>query len=128
MTNQEAIKELKWLINSNVGREEIDRVCREVIEYLQKQEPRVMNVKEARESVRNPMWFESYGKYLGEKGWWCLSFGGDPSFHIRISTSKANGPITLSLTDYNKVWRCWTSRPTPDQMRDTPWEKKEETK
>lgn len=81
-----------------------------------------MSVKEARESAGNPMWFESCGKYLGEKGWWCLSLGGDPSFHIRISTSKANGPITLSLTDYNKVWRCWTSHPSERQMRDTPWE------
>jgi len=23
---------------------------------------------------------------------------------------------------YGKTWRCWTSRPTPKQMRDTPWE------
>lgn len=24
--------------------------------------------------------------------------------------------------DYGKWWRCWTSRPTPEQMRETKWE------
>lgn len=99
-----------------------EHLCGDAFALLKEQEARVMNVKEVRESVGNPMWFESCGKYLGEKGWWCLSLGGDPSFHIRISTSKANGPITLSLTDYNKVWRCWTAKPFPEQMQETPWE------
>ena len=25
-------------------------------------------------------------------------------------------------TNYGKNWRCWTSRPTPEQMASTPWE------
>lgn len=104
------------------GDDEAVETISEAVALLKEQEPRVMNVKEVRESVGNPMWFESCGKYLGEKGWWCLSLGGDPSFYIRISTSKANGPITLSLTDYNKVWRCWTAKPFPEQMQETPWE------
>lgn len=24
--------------------------------------------------------------------------------------------------NYNRTWRCWSARPSPEQMRDTPWE------
>lgn len=24
--------------------------------------------------------------------------------------------------DYGKTWRCWAWKPTPEEMRDTPWE------
>lgn len=27
----------------------------------------------------------------------------------------------------NLGWRAWTARPTPEQMRDTPWEEENET-
>lgn len=26
------------------------------------------------------------------------------------------------LATYGVTWRCWTSRPSPEQMRETPWE------
>lgn len=29
---------------------------------------------------------------------------------------------TDQLCKYGKKWRCWTSRPSPEQMRDTKWE------
>ena len=39
MTREEAINKLEHLINSPVGREEIDETCYEVMEYLSAQEP-----------------------------------------------------------------------------------------
>lgn len=70
------------------------------------------------------MWFESRGRYLGKNGWWCLSHGTDPSLHIRIHSSEANELIILSLTDYNRVWRCWSTKPTDEQSKAATWDER----
>ena len=31
-------------------------------------------------------------------------------------------PETVWLHDYGKLWRGWNYRPSPEQMRETPWE------
>ena len=46
MTREEAINKLEYLINSCVGREEIDQTCYELLDYLHTQEPRVMTLDE----------------------------------------------------------------------------------
>ena len=33
-----------------------------------------------------------------------------------------NGINNAELGYYGKTWRCWTSRPTDEQRRDTPWQ------
>lgn len=94
----------------------------DAITLLRESEPSIMTMDEVQKSAGNPMWFESRGKYRGEKGWWCLSHGTDPSLHIRITPANAETPIVLSLTDYNKVWRCWNAPPTYEQMDEVKWD------
>lgn len=117
MTNQEAIKELKGLINSIVGREEIDRVCREVIEYLQKQEPRVMTFEEIKDNMGVPVWVE----YADDENW--NGYGVPTSdFETYIMIFGANDFCSHNARTYNVKWRCWSARPSQDQMLETKWE------
>ena len=123
MTNQEAIKELKGLINSCVGRKEIDWVCREVIEYLQKQEPRVMTLEEARETLHNEdfVYFiedidsEMLVGFRAGENYLSLSNGG----YMNLDDLDEDGEL---VTEYGKEFRFWTSRPSEQQRREVPWE------
>lgn len=36
--------------------------------------------------------------------------------------------ISKNREGYGKTWRAWTSRPSPEQMRDTPWEGEDDAK
>lgn len=117
MTNQEAIKELKGLIISNVGREEIDRVCREVIEYLQKQEPRVMTIEELQAietpwNLNTPPYLLFEERYATGSRWMSWGFMHD---FVRLWG-------TMNVKNYGSKWRVWNLQPTPEQMRETPWE------
>lgn len=129
MTNQEAIKELKGLINSCVGREEIDLVCREVIEYLQKQEPRVMTLEEAENRIGDCIYIEIREKNIGEY----RMIGELDSYSRKYKYLYVMHPGETHCHPYsynllNKIWRTWSAKPTEQQMRDTPWEGEEETK
>jgi hypothetical protein len=96
-------------------------IIKDALDLLKEQEPRVMTEDEVLHSTGKPMWFESRGMYLGQKGFWCLSFEVDPELHIRFVQSVTGGKITLSLIDYDKIWRFWTSRPSDIIMSETPW-------
>lgn len=100
------------------------RICADALALWREQEPRVMAEGEVLHSTGKPIWFESRGMYLSKKGFWILPFEVDPELHIRFVQSVTGGKITLSLIDYGKIWRCWTSRPSPEQMRDMKWEEK----
>ena len=54
-----------------------------------------------------------------------------PAFVIGSLLTLQNGAITFILrgkrigankSDYGTRWRAWTAKPTPEQIRDTPWE------
>ena len=98
------------------------RLCDDALTLLKEQEARVMAEVYVLHSTGKPIWFESRGMYLSKKGFWILPFEVDPELHIRFVQSVTGGKITFSLIDYGKVWRCWTSRPSEQQMRETPWE------
>lgn len=100
-------------------------MLRDALALLKEQEARVMTEGEVLHSIGKPLWFESRGVYLGRKGFWCLLFEVDQELHIRIVQSVTGGKITLSLIDYGKTWRCWTSRPSEQQMREAKWEDKD---
>lgn len=98
----------------------------DALTLLKKEEARVMAEGDVLHSTGKPIWFESRGMYLSKKGFWILPFEVDPELHIRFVQSVTGGKITLSLIDYGKMWRCWTSRPSPKQMRETKWEDSDE--
>lgn len=152
MTREEAIAKLESLVYRVVDRSMIDDTCHEVIEYLEAQEPkhisydngedlyalikvmseihdllklresRVMTLEEVCKAYVNPLWFESKDTFMGEKGFWVLSKGVSPSFRIRFIPAVAEDGMVLSLADYGKFWRCWTSCPSAEEMEATPWE------
>lgn len=80
------------------------------------QEPRVLTLAEVRDEYE-VVWLET--KYLqptaaildhGESNakWLCVVFGADNSY-------------TSSWRSYGKKWRCWSSKPTEEQMEAVPW-------
>ena len=48
------------------------------------------------------------------------------TFFYGIEGNSYNDGGDYEDADYGKYWRCWTSRPTPEQMRDTKWEGEKE--
>lgn len=121
---EKVIDELKGMVKvcAMYGDDEAIETLNSAISMLKEQEPRVMTEDDVLHSTGKPLWFESRGMYLGRKGFWCLSFEVDPELHIRFVQSVTGGRLTLSLIDYGKTWRAWDKCPSPDQMRDTPWE------
>lgn len=115
MTREEAINKLEYLINSPVGREEIDETCYEVMDYLSAQEPRVMTLDEL--SEKTDVWFESlvYDTIAP-----ALSSGSYDDGTVGLMTLEEES-FYMDEADYGTKWRCWTSRPTDEQREATPW-------
>ena len=84
--------------------------------------PKVMTLDEVRNAYENPMWFESRGTFRGQKGFWVLSKGVSPSFVIRLIPAIGEDDTQLSLSAYGIVWRCWTSKPTDQQILEVKWD------
>lgn len=103
----------------------ICKCCHELMSdalaLLKLQRPRLMTFEQVRAAYENPMWFESKGTFRGQKGFWVLSKGVSPSFHIRLIPAFGADDTELSMSVYGSVWRCWTSKPTLEQMEATPW-------
>lgn len=95
-------------------------LMRDALELLRRQEPRVLTLEEIRSGTVEVAWIEDADKAEVIPGiWFRLSNEGEDEavdIHIR------DGFVGARLEVYGKMWRAWTSRPTPDQMRDTPWE------
>ena len=114
MTSKEAIDKLEHLINSPVGREEIDETCFEVMKYLAAQEPRVMTLEEV-QLCENAMWIE----LLSGRGFYAFVLDRMKNGILEISTRAAY--LRYYSKDYDATWRCWTSRPTDKQREAIPW-------
>jgi hypothetical protein len=113
MTRKEAIDKLEHLINSPVGREEIDETCFEVMKYLAEQEPRVMTLDEAK-SVEGYAWLECFDTPILRVSLFHDGYYIEP-FEEPFRADLMNWP------DYNKQWRYWTSCPTDEQREKEPW-------
>lgn len=101
----------------------IQDMLNDALELLKEQEPRVMTWNEilrSSEIESPPVWLEDNDKIHVV-----------PALVIGSLLTLQNGAITFILrgkrigankSDYGTRWRAWTSRPSPEQMRDTPWE------
>lgn len=122
MTREKAISKLHGLIYGVVDRQRIDDTCREVIDYLNEQEPKVMTlsgVRNLKEST--PVWLEDVDKkdVIG------ALFMGDYSVMKCVDFAIVRNwefeRVMADYMDYGIRWRCWTSRPTDEVRRATPW-------
>lgn len=104
----------------------------DAIVLLKEQEPRVLELEELKQFVGHPCWFESSGTYMGKEGFWIIPSmfkmfcGGETVFYVSVLMKNSDCGMTyhgeLGLSVYNKVWRCWSSRPTDEQREVEPWE------
>ena len=91
--------------------------AREIIDLLTVQEPRVMTLEEL-QAIETP-WNRNTPPYLfvekrspTEGRWMSWEF-----MHDCVIL-----PGTMGVQNYGSKWRAWNLQPTPEQMRDTPWE------
>ena len=111
MTREEAINKLEYLINSPVGREEIDETCYEVMRYLSAQTPRVIRWQDA-ESMRL-CWVETRFPHTISPADIMLYFAESPN----ITVFKIHqAPMDWPIDEYCIKWRCWDKEPTNEQM------------
>lgn len=80
---------------------------------LKEQEPRVM-MKEEIVLCTDWVWCEYMSGY---QGWYKME-----EYDTDYGLICWEDTTTDIIDDYGFRWRAWTSRPTEEQMRDTPWE------
>jgi hypothetical protein len=95
----------------NYGHCDPDDVRRDALALLKEQEPRVMTLEEVIHS-KDWVWYQWKNTHYG----WAIAVNCDGKW-IEWEDS-----TTDQLCKYGEKWRCWTSRPSPEQMRDTKWE------
>lgn len=101
------------------------KVLMDALALLREQEPRVLEFLEISETTT--YWMED-NREANQKTT-CIpetimDIMGDRIFTIPV-VKLLNGyapVISKNREGYGKTWRAWTSRPTEQQMRDTPWE------
>ena len=96
---------------------------KDAAELLEAQKPRLMTLEEVlnAENEAEPLWCEFIDCALGSwrMGWKLKTEGKREVQHI------LENPIERAIvweSEYEKGWRCWTSRPTDAQREATPWE------
>lgn len=92
---------------------------------LEEQEPRVMTLDETIASCENPVWLEE-DTLQGSYGAWGVVKG----VHKKYNAVNIGG-VRFGYwprAKYNISWRCWTARPTEEQMREMKWEEGKDEK
>ena len=102
------------------------QLIRDALALLREQEPRVMTLGDIRRDHDRVLWIEcddsktqSIGQYCGQVCWHDRHIGKWERFVI---IGFANDYLHRETEMYGKTWRCWSAKPTPEQMRDTKWE------
>ena len=118
MTNQETISILSELKKCYLGG--IVDALDFAIEAVKAQKPRVMTLGDLRDigslwELNTPpyLWMEINPTYRWTRGFWVA---------WREIYDMIDGlHPTYDADNYLKIWRCWTSRPTDEQMEAIPW-------
>ena len=101
-------------------------VMKDAYNLLKAQEPRVMTLDEIGNALKMPLWKETKRAHKDLYIGWVLAYDIQKGLGItgtRLGMSEPSGRVVwYSLDDYGKTWRCWTSRPTDEVRRATPWE------
>lgn len=93
-----------------------NKLAADALALLKEQEARVM----MREEIEGSDGTEFYSEHKGEEYLYMDHIEGP----VYIMGNMERFSLKyLRWEDYGKTWRCWTSRPTPEQMRETKWEK-----
>lgn len=89
----------------------------DAIELLKEKQPRLLTLEEVKQA--EVVWNEwtSVDGFVE-----CMMFDrvdadGDYRF-----TEKLGSQIYFEQSEYNESWRCWSARPTDEQMKETEWD------
>lgn len=90
-------------------------------------EPRVMTRVEIRMmTLKTPIWKETKSAHKDLYTGWVLAYDiqtGEGITGTRLGMSEPSGRVVwYRLNDYRKTWRCWTARPTDEQMKAVKWD------
>lgn len=124
-------KVIKWLAEEAVEHEEeeVRDLAHTALLMLEEQEPRVLEYSEIEGCPL--VWLEDNDKedvipalFLQYNGW-------NAEFAVQAPDEDVDtiirSPIVSAVEGmYGITWRAWTSRPSPEQMRETPWEDSDE--
>ena len=94
----------------------LNRLKADALALLKAQEPRVMTLEEASNSTV-PMWFEKSGDECG----WITGIDCSPIQATTIGQVEGDDWYNLLITDYGRLWRCWSVKPTDAQREREPW-------
>lgn len=106
------------------------KIMPDALALLQEQEPRVLTLDEVCNlKYDDVVYYQGINTNSVESA---IVLHGEkmvPEVNTRVvqfrhagGTGGWNGINNADLNGYGKKWRCWNSRPSPEQMRDTPWE------
>lgn len=101
----------------------LELLRKDALELLKNREPRVMTLEEVINAKdKTDVWLDEpdYVVVAATISNWVESKNHAVTFFYGIEHT-AFGERDYMNNNYNKKWRCWTSRPTPEQMRDTRW-------
>lgn len=121
MTDREkAIRILEGNYKSFVLRHKGELITvNELLALLKAQEARVMTLEEVKTLEENtPLYIEQCD---GLHGWDVYSGVESGTNDIMTGAPWAVAEYWV-WSEYGDTWRCWTSRPTDEQMEATPWE------
>ena len=104
-----------------------EKLCNDAIELLKAQEPRVLTLEEAANRLKEPVFLEWKTKRRQSYTGWVLVYDVQKGMGItgvRMGLTQP-GHITswYPIDLYDIKWRCWSAKPSDDQMEGTPWEK-----
>lgn len=145
MTDMEkAVKNVKtvltWARYGHIGPyncEKVKKLLAEALEVLEAMGARVLTFQEmdelAHKLEETPLYYErrracgtlanaKTGEPLKEAGRGGLfgAIAGDTQG--RTPNLSMIGNVTNQTNEYGVTWRCWTAKPTKEQMAETPWE------
>lgn len=107
----------------------LENAAKDALALLREQEPRVIEYSEIE---KHPLvWLEDNDKedvipalFLQYNGWSAEFSRQAPDKYV--DTIVRSAKVIADERMYGVTWRAWTSRPSEQQMRDTPWEAESE--
>ena len=96
--------------------------CKAGLEMLKRDAPRVLTLDEVITSKPGTVvWLEDFNKPDVISGLLKRLFIYTKVIDFLIVKEEVNNEVTADLDVYGSGWRCWTSRPTDNQKKATPW-------
>lgn len=128
-TREDIIEALEYILSPVCTETQFD-YCDEIrvaIALLKEQDARVMTVEEARETLHTAEFLYCEDKNNDTRAGGLLRGVLNGSGYWDLINGEYMTPDCLDEgedleAEYGKTFRFWTAKPTPEQMRNTPWE------